>query len=158
MPRRFLPLLLAALTLPGCLPEADVPEVTLAEAFAFEVVGRGLRASLDTTEVAIRDAATWAAYRDSLRPLQPFDSVDFAQEMVLLAAVPVPSGGYSIEFETVERAGGDSLTAAYILSTPGYDCIPTMGGAVVFQAVRMARIPAPVHFTHQTEAYRCTER
>ena len=152
-----LPFLIVLTLLAGCRPDEETTEVTLTEAFAFEVIGRGLRAALDTTEIAIRDATTWAAYQDSLRPLQPFDSVDFAQEMVLLAAVPVPSGGYSVEFETVERIN-DSLHVFYHLSTPDADCITPMGEAVVFQAVRVANAQAPLRFTRAREPYRCTEK
>lgn len=142
--------------LPGCQPEEEPPTVTLAEAFAFEPLGRGNRARLDTAEVVIREAATWAAYQDSLRPLQPFGTVNFAQEMVLLAAVPVPSGGYSVLFETVEKIE-DGLTATYVLSVPGPDCRATMGTAVVFQAVRVARFEGAVRFVREADPYRCTE-
>lgn len=147
---------LVVLLLAGCQPEETPPTVTLTEAFAFEPLGRGNQARLDTAEVVLREAATWAAYQDSLRPLQPFETVDFSQEMVLLAAVPVPTGGYSVLFETVEKIA-DSLAVTYVLSVPGNDCITTMGASVVFQAVRVARSDAPVHFIREAEPYRCTE-
>jgi hypothetical protein len=143
----------------GCqLPGERETEVTLTEALAFEPIGRGQSASIDTTTaLAIRDAATWAAYQDSLRPAQPFAEVNFEQEMVVLAAVPVPTGGYSVMFETVERSE-DGLTAHYILSEPGYDCMTTMGLAVPFQAIRVAQTTDTLRFEQSTEAYRCTEK
>lgn len=155
----FLSVLLVLL--PGCLeqPLERETEVTLAEALAFEPIGRGQRAALDTlraTEVAIRSAEDWVVYQDSLRPLQPFESVDFGQEMVLLAAVPVPSGGYSIAFETVEKES-DSLLVHYILSTPAYDCLTASSPTITFQAVRVARVDTPIRFEQEQEAYRCTE-
>lgn len=134
-----------------------VPEVTLTEALAFEPLGRGLSARLDTTTVvAIHDAARWTAYQDSLRPLQPFKDVSFPQEMVLLVAEPVPAGGYDLRIETVEK-GTDSLTVHYLLITPGNDCRPTMGAAMPFQAVRLAQHDAPLRVERTTDAYRCTE-
>ncbi len=142
----------------GCVDAPrDTPSVSVAEALAFESVGRGQQAQLDTTQIAIRDAAAWAAYQDSLRPLVPFGPVDFPREMVLLAAVPTPSGGYSIHFEAIEKTD-EGLTAHYRLSIPADDCIPTMGTAVPFEAVRLAHVDAPVRFEHETEAYRCTQR
>ncbi len=157
-----LPALAAALLLlipaVGCLDgPPDTSSVSVAEALAFEVIGRGQQARLDTSEIALRDAAAWTAYQDSLRPLQPFEPVNFSQEMVLLAAVPVPSGGYSVHFEAVEK-NDDGLTAHYRLSIPADDCIATMGAGVAFEAVRLARTDGPVRFEHETEAYRCTER
>ncbi len=143
----------------GCLDDVPepVPEVTFTEALAFESLGRGVSARLDTTTaVTVGDAATWSAYQDSLRPLQPFKRVDFAQEMVLLVAEPVPTGGYDLRIEAVERAE-NSLTVYYLLITPGNDCRPTMGAAVPFQAVRLARSDAPLRVERVTDAYRCTE-
>ena len=151
-------LLLAATGCLGDTAERET-EVTLSEAFAFELVGRGQRTALDTTEateVAIRTAEAWTAYQDSLTPLQPFNPVDFSQEMVLLAAVPVPAGGYGVEVETVEKQN-DSLLVHYRLSTPGYDCMTALGRAIPFQAVRVGRTDAPVRFVQEQETYRCTE-
>jgi len=149
-------LLLTAL-LAGCLdvPEAGT-EVSVTEALAFEPIGRGMQARLDTTMIAIRDAATWTAYQDSLHPLQPFKAVDFEREMVLLVALPVPSGGYDVRFQIVEKTD-IGLAAGYLLFTPGDDCRVTVGASVVFQAVRLARTDEVPHFTGDREAYRCTE-
>lgn len=149
---------LLVLLVAGCaLPGERETEVTFAEALAFEPIGRGQTASLDTTAtLAIRDAATWAVYQDSLHPARPFEAVNFEQEMVVLVAVPVPSGGYSVTFETVEK-DEDGLTAHYILSEPGYDCLITMGKAVPFEAIRVAKTEGPLRFEQVQEAYRCTE-
>jgi hypothetical protein len=149
-------LVLTAL-LAGCLgtPQEDT-EVSIAQALAFEPIGRGQQGRLDTTERAIRDAATWAVYQDSLRPLRPFQEVNFDQEMVLLAAVPVSTGGYSVRFEIIERTD-DGVTIRYLLSIPADDCRTTMGQGVVFEAVRLAHIDAPLHFIRDEEPYRCTD-
>ena len=149
-------LLLAAL-LAGCLgtPE-EATEVSIAEALAFEPLGRGRQALIDTTEQIIRDAATWAAYQDSLRPLLPFKAVDFEQEMVLLAAWPVTTGGYDLRFEVIEQTE-EGLTARYRLFTPGEDCRVTMGDGVAFQAVRLAQIDGPLRFEQEQETLHCTD-
>jgi len=149
--------LLLTVFLAGCFgtPQQET-EVSIAEALAFEPLGRGQRARLDTTELAIRDAATWAAYQDSLHPLQPFKEVNFDQEMVLLAALPVPTGGYDVRFEVIERTE-EGVTIRYRLFTPADDCRTTMGQGVVFQAVRLANTAAPLHFIREEEAFRCTE-
>ena len=156
LPVLFSSLLLTAL-LAGCFggPQEDT-EVSVATALAFEPIGRGQQARIDTTERAIRDAATWAAVQDSLRPLRPFKAVNFDQEMVLLAALPVPTGGYSVRFEVIERTD-EGITIRYRLSIPADDCRATMGQAVAFQAVRLAHTDAPLHFIREEEAYRCTE-
>ena len=149
-------LLLTAL-LAGCFGDAEEDtEVSIVEALAFEPIGRGVQARIDTTERAIRDAAAWAAVQDSLRPLRPFEEVNFDQEMILLAAVPVSTGGYSIRFEVVERTD-EGVTVRYRLSVPGNDCRTTMGQGVAFQAVRMAHTEGPLHFIREEEPYRCTE-
>lgn len=149
--------LLLLCTATGCGgTQSENTEVTIAEALAFETIGWGYQGRVDTTEIAVRDSSTWAAYQDSLRPLRPFQKVNFDQEMVLLAALPVTSGGYNIRFQVVEKTA-DSLRAHYLLSTPGYDCITTMSASVVFQAVRTVRNDSPVHFIREEETDRCTE-
>ncbi len=151
-------LLVLSVILIGCGPAPkDLTEITVSEALAFESLGWGLRANLDTTEVVIRTAEAWETYQATLHPLQPFSDVDFTQEMVLLAAVPVPTGGYTIAFEVVETAN-DTLTAQYLVSMPGIDCLTATGDAVVFQAVRLAKTEGAMRWEHTREAYRCTER
>ena len=143
----------------GCLGTAEQDtEVSIAEAVAFEPLGRGRQARIDSTEltIAIRDAETWTAYQDSLRPLLPFKEVNFEQEMVLLAALPVTTGGYDLRIEVVERTD-EGLTVRYRLFTPGEDCRVTMGEGVVFQAVRLAQSDAPLHFEREHETLHCTE-
>lgn len=159
-PRHLLALgstLLTLLAVTGCFnPPAEETEVSIAEALAFEPIGWGLQARLDTTEIVIRDSTTWVTYQDSLRPLRPFRKINFQQEMVLLAALPVPTGGYSIRFQVVEKHA-DSLAARYLVSIPDDDCLTTMGASVVFQAVRMAKMDNPLSFVREQEADRCTD-
>ncbi len=149
--------LLLIMLLAGCLgtPEQET-EVSIGEALAFESLGRGRQGRLDTTELAIRDAATWTAYQDSLRPLQPFKEVNFEQEMVVLAALPVSTGGYDLRIEVVEQTD-EGLTVQYRLYSPGDDCRETMGDGVVFQAVRLAQTDGPLRFEREQETLHCTD-
>lgn len=150
--------LLAALALlPAACGQQRGPEteVTVTEAVAFAPLGRGAQALVGTTERAILDADTWDAFADSLRPLFPFDSVSFDREMVLVAALQVPHGGYDLRFELVEQTG-DTLRAAYRVYVPGEDCRSTVGPGAVFHAVRLGRSGAIVEFARESEAIDCT--
>ena len=152
---KALPLLVLFL-LAGCgnTPETPPSEPT-PEPITFRLVGQGQQALLGATELLIHDAETWRLYADSLRPVQPFDSVDFTEEMILLAAVPEPEAGHSVVFETVVQTP-DSLVARYVVSEPADDCPTTPVATVPFQVIRLPRTEGPVRFEHETEPYRCT--
>jgi hypothetical protein len=142
----------------GCIEATPVPDEPESEPLYFEPIGLGQTAMLaDTTELLIRDAALWEAYQDSLRPLGAFKPVDFEQAMVLLVAVPVATGGYSVQVETVERLE-DEVVARYMITVPDDDCIPMMSQATPFQAVLVRRTAGQVRFEHQTEPFHCQMR
>jgi len=122
----------------------------------FEEVGRGRNATTDTLHRAILSLAEWQALSDSLYPLVPFKTVDFELEMLLIAALPVPSGGFDLRFEEVEDAQ-DTLIARYRLYTPGADCRITMAPGNVFQVVRLTHRTTPVTFERTEESADCTE-
>ena len=113
---RLLPLL--ALVAMACTPEPPLPDTdfdAVPELLYFERLGLGQRTQLaDTTEVLIRDAATWSIYQDSLETPGPFRAVDFEQAMVLLVSVPAETGGYGVEFETAELIDGE-IVVTYAL-------------------------------------------
>ncbi len=149
-------LMLVVLTL-GCQrgPEAEVV-VEATEVLPFENVGVGASASLtDTTEVILYTPEAWENYRARLRSVGPFKPVDFSQEMVVLVAVPVPSGGYSVEVESVEKAG-DEVVVHYVLYTPDRACIPVEGTAVPYQVVKARRAEGSPRFVRRTEPFPCT--
>ncbi|MDX1740271.1 MAG: protease complex subunit PrcB family protein [Rhodothermales bacterium] len=139
---RFLPLVLLAGLLTGCLgsTDGDASVEVGAEALYFEPVGIGQAGTLsDTTEIVLRTPEEWSAIRDSLRSPEAFRSVDFSQTMLMVAALPQPSGGYRIQFESVEKEG-DDIIASYAVYGPAADCITIMGRTLPFQviAVRVA--------------------
>ena len=146
--------------LTGCGDEAPAPpdaaESPQSEPLAFELVGQGLRADVqDTLEVVIRDSSRWAEIRDQLRPAQPFGRVDFDETMVLFVALPVPSGGYDLRFEAVERTDA-GVVAEYLFAEPGDDCMTALGRSVPFQAVAVPRAEGPVRFVRRHDTYPCT--
>jgi len=141
----------------GCLgPSGPATEISFTAALSFAPLGRGTNARIDTTERIVEEADIWTVYQDSLRPIQPFKPVNFDQEMVVLAALPVPSGGYDLRFESIEIAE-TGATAYYRLYVPGRDCRVTVGPGVVFQAVRVARTELSFTFEREEETIRCTE-
>ncbi len=146
------------LALSACVPHED-PQYTeedLAPLISFASVGRGLQASLDTTtSQVITDSSTWLAYSDSLQPLQPFRSVNFELETLLLAAVKVNSGGYDLRFELVENLR-DTLVATYRLFTPGIDCRPSFASGIPFEVIRIPQTQNAVRFMRIDEATDCT--
>ena len=150
-------LLLLVVSLTACtdapLPEPE-PE---AEPVPFIVLGLGQSARLDTTEQVLRTADAWQAVRDSLRPAAPFDSVNFEENMLLLAAVPVTAGGYSVVFERVTPTDS-SLVARYVLSEPADDCTAPPAQVVPFQVIEVPQTDAPVTFERRREEYPCTQQ
>ena len=138
----------------GELPAVE-PEEAEPTAFYFESFARGPHAAFsDTTTLVIRDEATWAAYQDQLRAVQPAEPIDFTQTMVLLAAVPTSAGGYFIEFESVEKAG-EEIVASYLLTAPGRDCLVIPAPAMPYEVVLTRRDEAPVRFEQRTTTYPC---
>lgn len=152
--------LILALVVPlsGCLDDGS--EVTVDEQtvpLPFERLARGQSASLhDTLEVVVKHTDQWHAIAETFAVPQPA-VVDFDQVMMLFAAIPAPSGGYDIQFRSVEVEDG-RVVAHYSLGVPGDDCIATMGTTVPFDAIIVRRVDLPVIFERRQEAIRCTFR
>ena len=152
--------ILIILSWTGCTADEEVVPVfeeEVGEALYFERIGLGHTALFtERTERVVRTPEAWAVAQDSLIELGPFKDVDFEQTMVLFAAVPVETGGYSIQFETIELVN-DEIIATYMLTEPDEDCIPTttLTQAMPFQAVLVRRADAPVRFVQETELFTC---
>lgn len=150
--------LLLLLGLAACYEDGEVSIETDTEPLFFETIGMGQMAAFtDTTEIIIRDADHWAEVQAQLRPLRDFPAVDFEQMMVLLVAVPVNTGGYSVQFESVEYDDA-TITATYMLTIPDDDCITITALAVPFQAVQVRRVEGEAQFARETELFRCEMR
>ncbi|PIQ63276.1 MAG: hypothetical protein COV99_03590 [Bacteroidetes bacterium CG12_big_fil_rev_8_21_14_0_65_60_17] len=135
----------------------DGSEVTIdeGEVLPYEQIGFGQRAqSHEPIEELARDESEWNALAKRVRPLEPFKTVNFSQEMVALIAVPTESGGYAIEVDQAEVVR-DTVVISYVVYTPGSDCISTMGLAQPFQAVSLKQAPGIVRFERRNERYSC---
>jgi hypothetical protein len=121
----------------------------------FETIGRGQYGEIrDTVEVVVRGVGDWNAISATMRPLADFESVDFAQSMVAMIALPAESGGYTIEVESVEELDG-RITISYLVSEPGIDCITPSALALPFQAVTIQQTEGEVIFERRSEQYTC---
>ncbi|MDZ4699627.1 MAG: hypothetical protein SH809_07975 [Rhodothermales bacterium] len=146
-----LPVALAA-----CEPAQDPDAISPSTAVYFEALMRGQSAAFaDTVEMVVRDAESWDALLGRLETLLPMPPVDFTDAMVLLVAVPTPTGGTNIQFDSVED-DGQTWIATYSIGMPARDCRAIDGIAVPFQAVVVPRSDRPVRFEHSIEPYPCT--
>ncbi len=81
---------------------------------------------------------TWADIYRRADPPPPMPAVDFANEMVVLAALgPKPSSGFEVLFTGASEAG-DVVTVELDSRTPGPSCVTL---TVITSPVDIARIP-----------------
>lgn len=147
--------LVLALILTGCGADSEI--LTEGDYLFFERVGIGQAGSVtDTTEWVLRDSVAWSEAQAKLRPLAPFETVDFSQEAVIVVAIPTESGGYHIEVESVEEMP-DHVLVSYLFHKPALDCITLAALALPFQAVSVRRFEdKPVRFERREQDYECT--
>lgn len=139
----------------GCRQDETIPDLDV-ESLYFEAIGMGYAAEVpDTTTVILHTESDWAEFRKLLHPRRPFKEADFEQTMVLVAAVPVSTGGYTVEFESVERIGGEVI-ASYLLTQPGYDCMAIMALTQPFEAIAVRRTDGPVRFVRRSKTESCS--
>jgi hypothetical protein len=116
----------------------------------------------DSVRLVVRDSATW---RDTWRtihqpfiPPPPVPPIDFARDMVVVAALGArPSEGYEIVVENV-REDSSGIEVALRVTEPARGC-PV--AAVMTQPVDLARISASarrVRFRQRTVAVPCGAR
>lgn len=108
---------------------------------------------LDTpTRETVRDAEAWHRLWTGLTarvrsPLLPLPEVDFAREMVLVAAMGQrPTGGYNLHIESA-RADGNELVALVVETSPGPRCGVTSSLTAPADAVVVTRSTLPVRWT-----------
>jgi protease stability complex PrcB-like protein len=114
----------------------------------------------NSTSVVVRDSAAWRhLWAELTRPFvppPPLPPIDFAREMVVVAALGSrPTAGYDI---VIEGAARDSagLEVAVRRTSPGAGC-PVL--AVVTQPVDLARVPTlavDTRFRERTVVTPCT--
>ncbi len=156
-----------AAALAGCTPtpaartDAASPETRTAmpqesialRRFPEEVQGgfRGGSGIQEPARQAVRDAAAWREAWSRLTaragPPGAAPEVDFAREMVLVAALGQRrSGGYAIRIESVRAEGGE-LVASVVESSPGPRCGVTMALTAPADAVVVTRTSLPIRWT-----------
>lgn len=109
--------------------------------------------------LVIRDAATWAnVWRELTSPFQPappVPAVDFASNLVVVAAMGLRNtGGYSITIDDVRTAAGD-VSISVTERSPGSGCIVT---AVVTEPVAVvvaSRFAGQATFVEHTALRDC---
>ena len=106
----------------------------------------------------VRDAASWARLwaeiHDERSPAPPLPAVDFAREMLVVAALGTrPSGGYSVAVQKVV-VHGDTLDVSVLESCPARDAMVTMALTQPVHVVRLPRIVGTPAF-HVVRAPSC---
>lgn len=107
----------------------------------------------------IRDQSAWESFWANATknftnpPAVP--SVDFAQEMVIVAAMGGrPTGGYSIAIESAHEAGATVYVTVREIS-PGANCVVTQAGTSPVTAARVPRRDGTVLFIERSETRDC---
>ena len=113
----------------------------------------------DSLRVVVEDVARWEMYwrrvHARMTPAPPVPAVDFAREMVILAALGLRgSGGYGILVDSAYDAGA-YVEVVVRRTAPGSGCLVT---AAFTQPVDLVRIPArkvPVRFRERVTVEPC---
>ncbi len=142
--------------MPACLPvqeeEEEEPEY---DVLYYATLVRGNDSAVrDTTEMVIRDAETWEEVKEKLEYFEAPRPVDFQQAMVLLIALPVDTGGYFLNVDTIEY-DENRVMVTYIIFEPGSDCLNVAAEITPYIAVEVRRTETPVTFTHRREYEFC---
>lgn len=144
----------------GCapVPEEEIDEGPLHEALFFTSLARGTDSDLsDTLQVVLRSPQEWDGFRSALHLFEPPRRVDFGQAMVVAVAMPVDTGGYLLDIESVEYSP-DSVYVTYTIYEPGGDCLNVEASVTPFHAVEVRRVDEPVRFTGRREYVFCDPR
>ena len=113
----------------------------------------------DSMRVVIADATSWRLYWQRVHarvsPVPPLPAVDFARDMVILAALGTRrSGGYGVRVDSAYDAG-EFVEVVVWRSAPGAGCLVT---AAFTQPVDVVRIPSrkvPVRFRERATVEPC---
>lgn len=114
----------------------------------------------DSTRLVVRDSSAWRQLWFALNrpfvPPPPLPPIDFAREMIIVAALGArPTGGYDIVIESAVR-DSSGVEVDVRRSTPAAGCPVS---AVMTQPVDLARVPiAPElpHFRERTVITPCS--
>jgi hypothetical protein len=115
----------------------------------------------DRHRLAVPDSQAWTALwrqvTQNILPPVPVPAIDFNTDAVIIASMGMrPTGGYSIEIESVQAAEG-TLYVTVLERSPGTNCVVTQAVTAPVHAVRVPRqsFLASVVFTEKTEVQNC---
>lgn len=144
----------------GCAPEPaeETDDEPLHESLFFTTLVRGTDSALrDTLQVVLRSPQEWDSFRRDLYVFEPPRSVDFDQAMLVAVALPVDTGGYMLDVESVEYSP-DSVYISYTVYEPGGDCLNVEAAVTPFHVVEVRRVDEPVKFSGRREYVFCDRR
>jgi len=107
----------------------------------------------DSTRLVVRDAASWRARWDAInramKPPPPLPQVDFAREMVVVAALGRrASGGWSIVIDSAAWRG--RVVDVFVRQlAPGRGCFTSAAISAPVDVALLPRRDAPVRFTER---------
>ena len=164
MPRFVVVLLIAALpaTLFG---QPAGPRVTPGRTIAVERLRDDERSFTsysgidDSLRMVVRDERAWRnvwqAIHRRMVPVPPIPPVDFAREMVIVAAMGKrPSGGFAIRVDSAMDLG-DSLEIVVRTEAPGQGCLRDASITQPLDLVLLPARPLPVRFRDHSVVERC---
>ncbi|MES3035586.1 MAG: protease complex subunit PrcB family protein [Gemmatimonadota bacterium] len=104
-------------------------------------------------EVAWR--AAWVSIWQNLSPQPELPAVDFAQEMIVVAALGERgSGGFSIVIDSASRTPTGATVVVHVTS-PGANCMNTMAITAPVDVARVPRVTGTVTFRERTSVSDC---
>lgn len=114
----------------------------------------------DTEQIVVRDPLMWRAVWNQIYlrqfPVPPLPSVDFSQEMLVVAALGNRStGGYSILLDSASETTSHGISVFVESTAPGQGCVVT---EAFTQPVDIARLPlrnGPVSFVERDRVLNC---
>lgn len=139
-------------------PEAPREAVTGVDSGAV-LLHAGYSGFGESDRFVVRDSAHWArAWATAFTrqtPVPPLPAVDFARDMIVVAALGTrPTGGYDIAIEGVApEAGGAGVRVA--TTAPGDDCVTTQAITEPVVMVRVAAVAGLVRFHERAETHSC---
>ena len=113
----------------------------------------------DRQRLVVRDAVTWTQVWDRIwhgrSPVPELPQIDFAGEMVVVAALGQrPTGGYDILVDSAE-ANQEGLTVRVRTISPGRTCMVTQALTQPVDIARLPRTEGAVRFEDRAEARVC---
>lgn len=113
----------------------------------------------DSARVVVRDAREWeAVWREVWRnqtPVPPLPEIDFAREMVVVAALGSrSSGGYGIIVERAARTR-EGVEVSVLKQSPGPRCGAPAAITTPVDIARLGRVDGAVRFIERPEVREC---